>query len=78
MTIIQKLHAKSVIRKVAKQQGITYRRCYSDMAEAIECAWGTSDPQTKRKQIELIGDSHKPTPEELMLLISTELFSENT
>lgn len=78
MTIIQKLRAKNVIRKVAKQQGITYRRCYSDMSEAIECAWGTSDPQTKRKQIDLIGDSHKPSPEELILLIYTELFTEST
>ena len=70
MTIIQKLHARNIIRKVARQQGITYHQCYSDLAEAIAVAYTTFDPEAKRTQIELVGDSHIPTPEELISLIS--------
>ena len=71
MTITQKLKASLVIRQVAKQQGISTAKCRADMAEAIRAAWATTDPQAKDRQIQLVGDSHIPTPEELILLISS-------
>lgn len=78
MTIIQRIRALLVIRQVAHRQGITYRRCYSDMSEAIAAAWSTNDPQTKRIQVELVGEERIPTPEEFICLFSAKFFSENT
>ena len=51
---------------------------YEEIQAAIDYAWSTSDPQTKQRQLELVGDSHKPTPEELVFLISAKILSENT
>jgi hypothetical protein len=73
MTIIQKLHARSIIARIAKQQGTSTDQCRSDMAASITEAWVTSDPETKQRQIQLVGDSHIPSPEELILLISQKL-----
>ena len=78
MTIIQKLRARRVIHKVAKQQGISTAQCWSDMQEAILEAWATTDPQAKDRQIQLVGDSHIPSPEELIVLISNQVFSDFT
>ena len=73
MTIIQKLHARNVIARVAKQQGISTSQCRSQMATTISEAWVTSDSEVKRRQIQLVGDSHIPSPEELILLISQKI-----
>lgn len=73
MTIIQKLQARLIIRQVADRQGITYDQCYSEISAAIDEAWATTDPEAKRKQIELIGSSHKPKPEEFISLIREKL-----
>jgi hypothetical protein len=73
MTIIQKLRARTVIHRVAKQQGISTAQCRADMAAAITEAWRTADPQTKNRQIQLVGDSHIPSPEEIILLISQKV-----
>lgn len=70
MTIIQKLRARAVIHRVAKQQGISTAQCRAEMNEAIQAAWATTDPQAKDRQIQLVGDSHIPSPEELIFLIS--------
>lgn len=51
---------------------------YEEIQAAIDNAWETSDPETKQRQVELVGDSHKPTPEELIFLISAKILSENT
>lgn len=72
MTIIQKLRARNVIRKVARQQGISTAQCRAEIQEAITEAWATYDPQVKDRQIRLVGDYHTPSPEELLLLISKE------
>lgn len=72
MTIIQKIRARRVIAKVAKQQGISTAQCRADMAEAIRSAWATTDPQAKNRQIQLVGEGRVPTPEELIFLISKE------
>ena len=73
MTIIQKLQASLVIRQVAKQHRISTVQCRSDIQEAITAAWATSDPEAKRRQIQLVGDSHIPSPEEFILLISQKI-----
>ena len=69
MTIIQKLRASLVIRQVAHQQGVSVEQCRADIQEAIIEAWGTTDPTTRQRQIRLVGDSHIPNPDELILLI---------
>ena len=69
MTIIHKLQAKQIIAKVARQQGISTSQCRAAIREAIEEAWATSDPETKQRQVELVGDYHIPSPEEFILLI---------
>lgn len=73
MTIIQKLRASLVIRQVAHRQGISTSQCRAEIHEAITAAWATSDPEVKLTQIQLVGDSHTPSPEELILLISQKL-----
>ena len=73
MTIIQKLRARYVITRVAKQQGISVSQCRAEIQEAIDEAWATADPEAKQTQIDLVGDSHIPSPEELILLISQKI-----
>lgn len=73
MTIIQKLHARNVIARVARQQGISASQCRAEMAATIAGAWATTDPAVKDRQIRLVGDSHIPSPEELILLISQKI-----
>lgn len=72
MPIIQKLRAGAIIARVAKQQGISTAQCRAEIQEAIDAAWATSDPNAKLTQIRLVGDSHVPSPEELILLISQQ------
>lgn len=69
MTIIQKLRAQLVIRQVAHRQGISTTQCRSEMAAGISEAWATTDPAVRQRQIQLVGDSHVPSPEELIFLI---------
>lgn len=73
MTIIQKLHARNIIAKIAKQQGISVSQCLCEMDTAILAAWSTTDPVARQHQVELVGDSHIPTPEELIFLISSKI-----
>lgn len=51
---------------------------YEEIQVAIDFAWATTDPETKQRQLELVGDSHKPTPEELVFLISQKVKSRLT
>ncbi len=51
---------------------------YEEIQAAIDYAWSTYDPKIKQRQEELIGDLHKPTPEELIFLISAKILSNNT
>lgn len=73
MNLMQKFQNLLVIRQVAEQQGITYDQCYTEISTAIDEAWATTDPEVKRRQIELTGSTRKPTPEEFILLISEKL-----
>lgn len=73
MTIIQKLHAQSVIARVARQQGISTSQCRAAIQELIDQTWATTDSIAKDRQIRLVGDSHIPSPEELILLIYQEI-----
>ena len=70
---MRKLRARAVIRKVARQQGISTTQCRAEMAAAITEAWRTADPQARDYQIQLVGDSHIPSPEEFILLISQKV-----
>ena len=70
MTNIQKRRAKLVIRKVAKQNGVSTAQCRSAMAEAIREAWNTTDPEAKRQQLQLVGEERVPSPEEIIVLLS--------
>lgn len=51
---------------------------YEEIQAAIDYAWSTADPIVKQHQAQLVGDSHKPTPEELVFLISAKILSKNT
>ena len=73
MTFIQKTHSRNVIRKVAKQHGISTAQCRAEMAACIAEAWATSDPEIKRRHIQLVGEERVPTPEEFLHLISQKL-----
>lgn len=73
MTVWERIKSVDAIRRAAAQQGITYQQCYSSIAASIDDAWATGDPEAKRKQIELMGSSRKPTPEEFIMLISKKL-----
>ena len=73
MTIIQKLQASRFIARVARQQGISASECRAAIQELINQTWTTTDSVAKDRQIRLVGDSHIPSPEELILLISQKL-----
>ena len=75
MTVIQKLHARNIIARVAKQQGISTSECRAEMADAIAEAWATTDPMAKHYQIQLVGEGRVPTPEELILLVVDQMKS---
>lgn len=51
---------------------------YEEIQAAIDCAWNTTDPEVKLNQVALIGDTHKPTPEELIFCICSKIFAETT
>ena len=73
MTIIQKLQASRFIARVAKQQGISTSQCRAAIQNLIDQTWATTDSVAKDRQIRLVGDSHIPSPEELILLISQKI-----
>lgn len=73
MTIIQKLHAQNVIARVARQQGISTDQCRAEMAAGIAEAWDTTDPTTRQRQIQLVGEERIPTPEEFIVLVADQL-----
>ena len=73
MTIIQKLHAQTVIARVARQQGISTSQCRAAIQDLINQTWATSDPVIRQRQIDLVGDSHIPSPGEFILLISQKI-----
>jgi hypothetical protein len=73
MTIIQKLRIRNVIARVARQQGISTSQCRAAIRDIIDQTWATTDPAVKDRQIHLVGDSHIPSPEELILLISQKI-----
>jgi hypothetical protein len=72
MTTIQKLRAARVIRRVARQQGISTAQCRAEIVAAIKAAWTTADPQIKQRQIKLVGEDRVPTPEELIVLLTSQ------
>lgn len=74
MTLTQKLHTRRIIRKMARQQGISVSQCLFEMETAILAAWSTTDPVARQRQVELVGDSHIPSPEELIFLISQNIY----
>ena len=51
---------------------------YEEIQAAIDYAWETNDPQTQQHQVDLIGDSHKPTPEELIFSVLAKIFTKIT
>lgn len=44
---------------------------------AISAAWATTDPDTKLRQVMLIGEDRVPTPEEFFLLISQKVLDKS-
>ena len=72
MTIIQKIRARMVIAKVARQHGISTDQCRAEIQAAINAAWATEDPITRFRQIQLVGEGRVPTPEELIFSIYEE------
>ena len=72
MTRIQKLRASRIIARVAKQHGLSTDQCRAEIQAVIDTAWATVDPEVTDRQIRLVGDSHTPSPEEFIFLISKE------
>lgn len=73
MTIIQKLHAQTIIARVARQQGISTSQCRAAIQDLIDQTWATSDSEAKYRQIELVGEWRVPTPEEFIVLVACQL-----
>lgn len=73
MTKIQKMYARNVISRIARQQGISTDQCRAAIQEVITTAWATTDPEVKDRQIRLVGEGRIPSPEEFILLISKEI-----
>lgn len=48
---------------------------YEEIQAAIDLAWATDDPDIRQHQAKLVGDSHIPTPEELIFAISAKIIS---
>lgn len=71
MTTIQKLRARRIIARVARQHGISTDQCRAEIQAAITAAWATEDPVTRFRQIQLVGDGRVPTPEELIVRLYT-------
>lgn len=72
MNLMKLIRARRIIARIAKQHGISTAQCRTDMAGAILAAWATTDPATKTRQLQLVGEGRVPTPEELIFLISKE------
>ena len=70
---MQKLKARFAIHKVAQQRGISTAQCRAEIAAAIDQAWNNADPIVRQRQIDLVGDTHKPTPEEFLSIILTKI-----
>ena len=70
---MRKLRARAAIRTIARQQGISTAQCRAENQEAITEAWRNADPQASEYQRQLVGDSHIPSPEEFILLISQKV-----
>lgn len=51
---------------------------YEEIQAAIDLAWATGDPEVRQRQADLVGDSHIPTPEELIFAIVARILAENT
>lgn len=49
-----------------------------EIQAAINLAWANPNPETRRRQVELVGDSRIPTPEELVFSILAKIFADNT
>ncbi len=67
MTITQ------IIAQVANRHGISTDQCRAEIQAAIDAAWATTDPEVKDWQIRLVGEGRVPTPEEFIILISSQL-----
>lgn len=48
---------------------------YEEIQAAIELAWATTDSETRQRQTELVGDTHTPTPEELIRIVAQKVRS---
>ncbi len=75
MTIAQRIKAFLVIRQVAKHHGISTSQCRREISEAIREAWRTTDPVIRQRQTDLAGKGRIPSPEEFILLLSSQLGS---
>ena len=60
---------KDVIKEMAKKHGVSEVEIRESICEAIEVAWNTLDPETKRQQRELFPRG-KPSPEEFICVVA--------
>ena len=51
---------------------------YEEIQAAIDLAWATDDPDIQQHQVELVGNSQIPKPEELIFSIIAKIFTETT
>ena len=58
-----------VIKEMAKKKGVSEVESRESICEAIEVAWNTLDPETKRQQRELF-PCGKPSPEEFIRVVA--------
>ena len=64
--------AKRSIFLAALRSGVSYKVCRQQMAEAIDEAWATADPEAKAYQ-DLLFPGGKPTPEQLRAVVGGRL-----
>ena len=65
---------RSIIREVAKKNGVSYEEAYRDMQEAVSAAYHSDDPEAREiwSSVKIKGD--EPTVEEFLEIASGMLY----
>ena len=68
MKISDAMKGMDVIRQTARHYGVTEEEVRRDMQEALDAAWGSSDPEVRAFQEQLFPDG-KPCLEDFIITL---------
>lgn len=72
MNIFDKRKGAKIIKKVARQHGVSESHVRAEMQRALDEAWESDNPITKQRQRELFPDG-KPSVEEFILTVARQI-----